>query len=55
MDQKAVFHWHDLTILNGWILLSSCGAKISHKCFLLHLVRNLIDEAETLGCLNPFT
>ena len=32
-------------VLNSWILLSSCGAKCTHKDFRLLLVRNLIEEA----------
>ena len=27
---KLFFHFLDLTILNSWILLSSCGAKYTH-------------------------
>jgi len=42
---KLFFHLLDLTVLNSWILLSSCGAKCAHKDFRLHLVRNLIEEA----------
>jgi len=34
-----------LGILNSWILLSSCGAKYTHRDFRLLLVRNLIKEA----------
>ena len=39
------FHLLDLTVLNSWILLSSGGAKCTHKDFRLLLVRNLIEEA----------
>ena len=39
---KLFFHFLDLTILNSWILLSSCGAKYTHWDFRLLLVRNLI-------------
>jgi len=42
---KLFFHLLDLTVLNSWILLSSCGAKYSHRDFRLLLVRNLIEEA----------
>jgi len=41
---KLFFHLLDLTAINSWILLSSCGAKYTHRDFRL-LVRNLIDEA----------
>ena len=41
---KLFFHLLDLTVLNSWILLSSCGAKCTHKDFRL-LARNLIEEA----------
>ena len=42
---KLFFHLRDLTVLNSWILLSSCGAKYTHRDFSLLLVRNLIEEA----------
>ena len=42
---ELIFHLLDLTVLNSWILLSSCGAKCTHQDFRLLLVRNLIDEA----------
>ena len=42
---KLFFHFVDLTVLNSWILLSSCGAKHTHRDFRLLLVRNLIEEA----------
>ena len=38
---KLFFHHLDLTVLNSWILLSSCGAKCTHWDFRLFLVRNL--------------
>jgi hypothetical protein len=42
---KLFFHLLNLTVLNGWNLLSSCGAKYNHRDFRLLLVRNLIEEA----------
>ena len=42
---KLFFHLLDLTVLNSWILLSSCGAKYTHWDLRLLLVRNLIEEA----------
>jgi len=42
---KLFFHLLDLTVLNSWILLSSCGDKYTHRNFRLLLVRNLIEEA----------
>ena len=45
VDNDIVFHLLDLTVLNSSILLSSCGAKCTHKNFRLLLVRNLIEEA----------
>jgi hypothetical protein len=42
---KLFFHLLDLTVLNSWILLSSCGAKYTHQDFRLLLVRNLIEES----------
>ena len=43
---KLFFHLLDLTVLNSWILLSSCGAKYTHIDFRLLLVRKLSEEAE---------
>jgi hypothetical protein len=45
MDEKAVFHLLDLTILNSHILLKSCGSKLSHRDFRLTLVRNMVEYA----------
>ncbi|PNF19047.1 hypothetical protein B7P43_G11709 [Cryptotermes secundus] len=42
---KLFFHLLDLTILNSYILLSSCGAKLSHREFRLALVRNMLERA----------
>jgi len=42
---KLFVHLLDLTVLNSWILLSSCGAKYTHQEFGLLVVRNLIEEA----------
>ena len=42
---KLFLYFLDLTVLNSWILLSSCGAKYTHRDFRLLLVRNLIEEA----------
>ncbi|PNF17065.1 hypothetical protein B7P43_G17426 [Cryptotermes secundus] len=39
---KLFFHLLDLTILNSFILLSSCGAKLSHREFRLASVRNML-------------
>jgi len=44
-NTKLFFHLLDLTVLNSWILFSSCGAKYAHRDFRLLLVRNLIEEA----------
>jgi len=40
---KLFFHFLDLTVLNSWTPLSSCGAKYTHRDFRLLLVRNLIE------------
>jgi hypothetical protein len=42
---KLFFHLLDLTILNSFILLSSCGGKLLHRDFRLALVRGLVDHA----------
>jgi len=41
---KLFFHLLDLTVLNSWVLLSSCGAKYTHWDFRLLLVSKLIEE-----------
>src|SRR5215510_5879831 len=51
---KLFFHLLDLTVLKSWILLSSCGAKHTHRDFRLLLVRNLIEEAgKSQDCPTP--
>jgi len=51
---KLFFHLLDLTVLNSWILFSSCGAKYSHWDVRLLLVRNLIEEAgKSQDCPTP--
>ena len=51
---KLFFHLLDPTVLNSWILLSSCGTKYTHRDFRLLLVRKLIEEAEeSLDRPNP--
>ena len=51
---KLFFHLLDLTVLNSWILLSSCGAKYTHRDFKLLLVRNLIEEVgKSQDCPTP--
>jgi hypothetical protein len=42
---KLFFHFLDLTILNSFILLSSCEAKLSHRDFRFALVRNMLAHA----------
>jgi len=42
---KLFFHLLDLTVLNIWIPLFSCGPKYTHWDFRLLLVGNLIEEA----------
>src|SRR5215510_16030466 len=42
---KLFLHLLDLTVLNSCILLSSCGAKCTHRDFRLLMVRNLGEEA----------
>ncbi|PNF24473.1 hypothetical protein B7P43_G09102, partial [Cryptotermes secundus] len=42
---KLFFHFLDMTILNSFILLSSCGTKLSHREFRLALVCNMLVHA----------
>jgi len=51
---KLFFHFLNLTVLNSWILLSSCGAKCTHRDFRLLLMRNLNEEAgKSQDCPTP--
>ena len=44
--KKLFFHLFNMTILNSYILLSTCGGKkISHRDFLLSLVREMLARA----------
>jgi hypothetical protein len=48
--KKLFFHLLDTSILNSFILLTSCGSKLSHQNFRLSFVRDLIKEGG--GCLD---
>jgi len=51
---KLFSHLLDLTVLNSWLLLPSCGAKYTDIDFRFLLVRKLIEEAEkSQDCPNP--
>jgi hypothetical protein len=44
--KKLFSHLLDLTIVNSYILLSSCGGKkISHRDFQLTLIREMLAQA----------
>jgi hypothetical protein len=45
VDDKSVFPPSGSNSTQQWILLSSCGAKYTHRDFRPLLVRNLIEEA----------
>jgi hypothetical protein len=46
VDKKLFFHLLDLTVLNSYILLSSCGGKkISHRDFRITLLGNILVQA----------
>ena len=40
--KKLFFHLLDLAIVNSYMLLSSCGGKISHRDFRLALIREML-------------
>jgi predicted nucleic acid binding AN1-type Zn finger protein len=42
--KKLFFHLLDLPVLNSYILLTSCGSKLTHHDFRLTLVRDVIQE-----------
>ena len=42
--KKLFFHLLNLTTLNSFIILTSCGSKLLHRQFKLTLVRDLIQE-----------
>ena len=42
--KKIFFHLLDLTILNTFIVLASCGSKLSHQLFRQTFVRDLVQE-----------
>ena len=53
---KLFFHLLDLTVLtvlNSWLLLSSCRAKYTHQDYRLLLVKNFIEEAEKAKITPP--
>jgi hypothetical protein len=48
MDKEDIFHLLDLTILNNFIVLASCGSKLSHQLFRWTLVRDLVQEVRRI-------
>jgi hypothetical protein len=42
--KNLFFHLLDLTVLKSYIILHSCGSKLSHRDFQLSLIRDLIQE-----------
>jgi hypothetical protein len=48
------FHLLDLSVLSSYILLTSCGSKLTHHDFRLTLVRVLIQKGGG-GCLDQRT
>jgi hypothetical protein len=50
MDERIVPYLLDLSVLNSYILLTSCGSKLTHRDFRLTFVRDLIQEGG--GCLD---
>jgi hypothetical protein len=46
--KKLFFHLLDLTVLNSYILLGSCGAKLTLRDFRVGLIRDLIQEGGTV-------
>ena len=50
---KLFFHLLDLTILNSWILLSSCGAKYTHRDFRRLLVKKWLRKLERADITPP--
>jgi hypothetical protein len=48
--KKLFFHLPDSTILNSFLLLTSCGAKMTQRQFILALVQSLIERVGSLHC-----
>jgi hypothetical protein len=48
--KKLFFHLLDLTVLNSYIILHSCGSKLSHRDFRLSLIRDLVQEGGRVLC-----
>ena len=44
-SKKLVLHHLDIAILNSFIILPTCGPKLSHKLFRMTLVRDLIQTS----------
>jgi hypothetical protein len=43
VDKNLFFHLLDLTVLNNYIILSSCSGRIDHPKFCLSLVQKLLE------------
>ena len=51
--KKLFFLLLDLTILNSFTILASCGSRLSHSQFRMTLVKDLIQEAERVPWPQP--
>jgi len=47
-DKEAIFTPLEFPNLKSFILLTSCGSKLSHWCFILEFVREQIQEGEAM-------
>jgi hypothetical protein len=53
MDGKLFFHLLALTILNSFILPTSCDAKLTHRDFRHPLVKDQIQEGRRVHQTTP--
>jgi hypothetical protein len=53
MDEKLFFHLLDWTIMNSLLILTSCGAKVTHRDFRLTQLRNWLDLTSDRTHIGP--
>jgi hypothetical protein len=51
--KTLLFHLFDLTILNSYIILTSCGSQADHQKFYLTIVQNMLEMRARILDLDP--
>jgi hypothetical protein len=53
VGKEMIFYLLHITILNSYIILTSCGSETDHQKFCLNLVQNLLEWVDGSLDFNP--